>query len=505
MKKIKTGKHYKLFFVLIFIMVFAYGYAIETITVENAHGNPGSQVNVNITCTNAASVAGMNFAITFDPTVISNIDAVKGALVPNDFSFEKNKKAANEFRFLFYKDPTGNITTGAGTIAVVTLTISAGANGGQTSPINIDPANFGVSNDQGVSTTGGYAIVNGTLTVDGPTMPITDTFDPNNTWVWWPTAFSGITATDKYETAPSIGFTLKEGVDLQGAAWYRNFAPAPKIPVLANNIYKATLRLRSDITKDQVPEFRFRAHTLDNLQKSVTFGIVSAGDGAFSPGATATNYNAYFVPAETAADKENLLIIDLIRRDPADASTGNFFMDQFSLTRTPLSNLTNKTDVEEFTFEADEEGWAHTVWAGPTFSYGNGKLTVTGPEGSWGFYQNNPSVKPITLQANKLYKVIYKISTTQTDIEKVCQFRTRVNALDFQGYFMEIINSMGTPSIVPDAAGKDFPIYFVPQDALIGDQIILAVDFLNLTASGDSGDLSIENVKVETYDVPTMF
>ncbi len=520
MKNLKTGNHYHLFLMVIISMLFTFGYAQTTITVGNATGAPGSQVNVDITISDSSSIAGMNFGVSFDPTIVSNPSVAKGGIIPAEFTLESN--LADNYRFLFYKDPTGNITTGGGTIATLTFTIAPGANGGAVSPINIVPANFGVSNDQGVSTTGNYVIQNGSITVSGPAMPIVDDFDPNDTWTFWATPFGGgLPSADKVEVAGSIGFGVKDIAgdenDYLQAAWYRNFnvAPPAKLPIVTDNLYRATLTMRSDMNKAQVPELRFRASS-QNFQRSNLMSIVSAADGEFSPGSVASNYNSYFIPAQNAASTENVLVLDLIKIEPADKNiTGNIYMDQFILTRTGLSGLGTPTLVQEFTFEADNEGWLNTqAWGTwPAFSYASGKITITGSpesgntENNYGFWQNNVDIKPVILEANKLYRATYKVSTTQSDITKVPVFRCRVNALNFQSNYISLIDSVNITdsNIAPNAAGKEYAVYFVADGTQVGQKAIFAFDYLNLGGTGDSGDVSLENLKIETIDIPTMY
>lgn len=528
----RTTKQRVYFTALLMFLVIASAYAVETITVGSESSAPGTQVIIPVSITNASSIAGMNFGITYDAAILSNPAVAKGSLVPDDFTLDSNKVSDGEFRFLFYKDPTANINAGAGIIVNLTFDVSAGANGGQTSAINVMPANFGVSNDQGISTVSNYQITNGVFTVSGPSMPITDNFEPPN-WTYFPSAL-GMQPPDSASITGAIGFSLKDIAgddnDFQGAAWYRNFDVSqvnPILPIVANNVYRATFKLYSpDIPKYQIPEIRFRTSALNN-QKTNILGINSQGlEPQFPPGTTPTTYHAYFVPAENYIGKENIILLDMFRVDPTDPISGTLYMDEFQINRSSFSNLGTATLVREYTFDGtpDAEGWFNTgqffTANQPDFSAGNGKFTITGkPEAgltalNYGYWQNNVSFpsypmdpNPVTMEANKLYKVTYTVSSTQADIVKVSTFRVRVNAENFESSYIVLIDSANEPenNLAPDAAGKDYAAFFVADGSQVGQKLIFAFDYLNLPNSNDSGDISLENIKVETYPVPSMF
>lgn len=513
MRSLKAKKNWVFFMLVIMSMILSAGYAQKTVTIGTASGYPGDTVSVDITISDAADIAGMNFGVSYNSAVLTNPQIAKGALVPADFTIDSNEPSAGEFRFLFFKDPTGTITSGAGTLATLSFKISSGANGGASSAITVitaDPETWGVSDAAGVSKTSGYTAQPGSVTVLGPAMPVTDNFDTPN-WQYFPGAL-GKPAPTSLTISGAIGFGLRDidgdANDFQGAAWYRTMGASGStalLPVIKDSLYRATFTLYSDMDKQYVPEIRFRTGVFNN-QKSNMLGIASTGSApTFAPGVTPQTYNHYFLPAENAAGSqslanENFLLLDLYRINPADPNTGNIYMDEVIINRMGVSNLGAATVEKDYTFEttAATEGWINTgnfdpIGTHPTFTEGSGKLTITGAAGagsttsSYGYWQNNINISslpmdpsPVTLAKGKLYRATYRVSTTQSTIYNVSQFRCRIAPENQEASWIQVVDSQNDTvanNIAPDAAGKDYYVYFVAEEgsqSLAGQKLLFA-------------------------------
>jgi Tol biopolymer transport system component len=105
----------------------------------NTQGVPGNPVTVPITLDDATDVAGVQFDLVYDPAILTNAAAQKGALIAGDpdWLLAYNVITPGRIRVLAYNQHSQPLGPGGGTIAECTFTVSPSATRGQTSPLDI--------------------------------------------------------------------------------------------------------------------------------------------------------------------------------------------------------------------------------------------------------------------------------------------------------------------------------------------------------------------------------
>ena len=104
------------------------------------------------------------------------------------------------------------------------------------------------------------------------------------------------------------------------------------ITIEAERLYRGTFEVRTDVTSPAtVPEMRLRFNT-GNVQASHTFGILSSGDGANSPGTTNTTYDRmYFLPPAACVGQGLIVSFDILNFSPDDEATASLKLDRATI------------------------------------------------------------------------------------------------------------------------------------------------------------------------------
>lgn len=157
--------------------------------------------------------------------------------------------------------------------------------------------------------------------------------------------------TEGWETGgASIVFTPPEYIHSDGALELRATTNTNTFGFWGNDptdiiiepgcLYHGTFEVRTAITtKALVPEMRLRFNT-GNLQASGTLGILSAGNGANSPGSTNTTYDGlYFMPPENCAGEGLLVSFDIRNLSPDDAAEASLILDRAIIETLSLPTL----------------------------------------------------------------------------------------------------------------------------------------------------------------------
>ncbi len=101
------------------------------------------------------------------------------------------------------------------------------------------------------------------------------------------------------------------------------------ITIETDRLYRGTFEVRRDFASPAlVPEMRLRFNT-GNAQASRMLGIVSAGDGANSPGTTNTTYDQlYFSPPWNCVGEALIVSFDILNFNPNDAAEASLILDR---------------------------------------------------------------------------------------------------------------------------------------------------------------------------------
>jgi len=170
---IQKGKCMRLLSVL--LMLLATTTFAQVISLSNPMAAPGSTVNVDLSGP-GGNIAGINFAVGYDPAVLSNPQMSLGALTTGCKSDSNVFKDAGlnetgEFRGIIYYEPVQSFTDAQGVIATISFKVAASAT--PCTPtilqlLKISSEQFGISNTAGVSTTGNYTTPDGSVKVTRP-------------------------------------------------------------------------------------------------------------------------------------------------------------------------------------------------------------------------------------------------------------------------------------------------------------------------------------------------
>ena len=149
-------------------------FAQNVITLSTPMAAPGSTVNVDLSGP-GGNIAGINFAVGYDPAVLSNPQVSLGALTvgcTSDYNVFKDvsQNETGELRGMIWHDPVQSFTDATGVIATISFKVAAGATSCTPTALQLlksTPQQFGISNTAGDSITisGNYTTQDGSVKV----------------------------------------------------------------------------------------------------------------------------------------------------------------------------------------------------------------------------------------------------------------------------------------------------------------------------------------------------
>lgn len=133
------------------------------LVAESTQGVPGTPVVAPISLCNSDGVAGVQFDLVYDPGILTNAGAQKGALIAADpnWTLLHNIIEPGRMRVIAYHSQAEALGPGSGTIVECTFTVSPSAAEGQTSPLDIQNPVLSDSYGSGIPVVG----VDGVFTV----------------------------------------------------------------------------------------------------------------------------------------------------------------------------------------------------------------------------------------------------------------------------------------------------------------------------------------------------
>ena len=159
---------------VILIMLVTSAFAQE-ISVTSVMARPGSTVKVALQGP-GDGIAGINFTITYDHTVLSNPQvSIESGSLAEGFLLDQNMPQDGEVRAVIYPesgDPVPTFATGSGTICNISFDIAIAAT--ICTPVTLDladgsvPEQMGISNAAGESITSSYTFADGAVQVTRP-------------------------------------------------------------------------------------------------------------------------------------------------------------------------------------------------------------------------------------------------------------------------------------------------------------------------------------------------
>ncbi|MFH0792885.1 MAG: NHL repeat-containing protein, partial [bacterium] len=272
--------------------------------------------------------------------------------------------------------------------------------------------------------------------------------------------------------------------------------------------------IRATVSTDEpdptrVPTFRLRVSS-SNFQKSDILNVTSAGSaGHDTPLAWGRTYSLFVKPLETLTPLGNYrsdisVAFDCLNFSPRDNPTAELRLEQVVIDRIPDADFETLDILYNYFFDLDTAGWQYfsipALYSAPISGRENASLTLTSTSNSntFGFWQsplNHLSFRSL----EDLYRVTFKISTDETQGDKVPGMRLRINAGDGQAAIEQRIDSFGLGEQSPTPVPKDYKVYFYSSPPTIsGADIISAFDLINFDP-GDSPDAKffLNHVTVE--------
>jgi hypothetical protein len=183
----------------------------------------------------------------------------------------------------------------------------------------------------------------------------------------------------------------------------------------------------------------------------------------------------------------------------ANYSASSTYLDDFRVSLIDPFENPLPLYVAAYRFDSDSDGWttqgAAIVFGVPQFSWQDGAITITATNNTNNFgYWQSPAEIPII--ADSLYRADYLVFTDVTDPLMVPQIRLRMNSSNLQVSDYLIVNSVGSGSLAPTDAGKDYYLYFVPPAN--DTTFLLACDLLNFDPTDAAqGMIGLEQVFVD--------
>ena len=287
------------------------------------------------------------------------------------------------------------------------------------------------------------------------------------------------------------------------------------VTVIADCLYRTSWTVATDVTDPHaVPHMRLRVNS-QNLQQADMLEVSSAGDSSYAPTLDGRTYEMYFLPPESCVgkpeDQDDLILsFDILNFDPADAPDASLMLDGVVVDAIPLSTLGTPTVLKTWNFESDAEGWQFgsvaPFFTAPASDTSGGALWLIAQDNTstFGFW-SGPS-EEVQVEAGKLYRLRFTVSTDVTIQDEVPQLRLRASSEDFQASIAKVISSVTGAEMSPTSSGYTYDLYFYPPQSLVETEagaILAAFDMLNFDPlDAPNGALLLDTVTVESLSVP---
>jgi len=470
------------------------------------------QIKMN---TDGASVGVFQIRANFDTALLSLAvgDIVKDATTWPDPAPEPPSVAGNLFKFTGGKFGAGN--NGAD-LLIGTITFKALAEGSAAITFvgGDDFTNSTMALDATTFTNILTTLNNATITIGAAgTYPKNWNFDADEEGWQFSGQVGTFTVLTEEAAGGAISLTSTNNTDSFGF-WY---SPADAVSEIddATQLYKASFDVVTDQEKAVCPSIRFRWNATNQAQGDVLH-VNSNDAGEAMPGKTNKTYDLYFRPQNEAIGPTNTqgtLAFDLINFNANDAAAAKVSLNSVALDRIDVSTLGAITEIAQWTFDGDEEGWTDSTGfdigtlTHPTFGWvDSGAIGITTADNnSFGFW-----AAPLqTLEANKMYIVHVNAGVDITpEVGKTEKPSMRIRLFDSQNHVIGMLQTpvwtlYEKPARTNEVTFNDYYAYFVNQGGP-GAQIGIQIDMVNLGENSPSvTQLIINEVTISSASIPT--
>lgn len=284
-----------------------------------------------------------------------------------------------------------------------------------------------------------------------------------------------------------------------------------------DSLFRATYLVGGDVTDRQLtPVFRMRASTA-NFEQTAELVITSNTPANISAASGITqSYNQYFGLPSTQTRFR--LFFDIINAGGVDQAMANFSVLSVTLEARTVGSLFGGRTDKTYAFAGSTRGWTARD-AAPSYSrpvmLSDGVGLRIGPASSatngstffgyWGSPEGDAA--PVLLQQDRLYRAMFKISTTATLEQKptLPAFRLRMNDSTLNYGADLVVESISSASLLPSGGSpQSYPLFFEGRSEFQNSPILFSFDYL---LTGDSGNdagliIRLESLTVQSYVKP---
>jgi hypothetical protein len=252
-------------------------------------------------------------------------------------------------------------------------------------------------------------------------------------------------------------------------------------------------------------------------------------DAALSPDPDGEIYELFFeLPGspETeihrisrSSDPEIQLNIDLINAD-GNNNAANAEINTDWVLIVKMAALSSGHFIGQYDFKSQSYGWVFktnplaTGHLPATGSYVAGQGlritggTTTGNHVTYGWWENPGNQPPFSLEADKVYRLDYFVTSSAIDKTRVPVFRLRINGESWRVAGLVNVNSTDSNSRIPTAGTIErYSLYLRTPKQLANqnENVLLSFDYLQHDAAGNddpSTIVTLQKIEVYSFDAP---
>jgi hypothetical protein len=212
------------------------------------------------------------------------------------------------------------------------------------------------------------------------------------------------------------------------------------------------------------------------------------------------------------------LDLDLLNFNPNDAAQARISLKEVVLINLDAAALRDRKVEVALNFANEANGWTPS---NGVFGLTPPKQLRVTPEGLmirgvlpdttaietpiYGYWDSTNGIQSNpTLEAGRIYRVLFTITSSTMDALTVPTFRLRVNDSGFRAYAYVNIESQETASIPVAGTPRQYAVYFFATAELDGAKLLSAFDYLFIEGGNNNPSvaLTLQALQVESYLPP---
>lgn len=281
-----------------------------------------------------------------------------------------------------------------------------------------------------------------------------------------------------------------------------------------NSIFRALYRVGSDTNNAAiVPAFRMRQSTR-SFEQSDMLVVTSTGHGPLSPTASATRDFLQYFALPPTQNRFNLYFDLLGFPNGDDAGGVTLKVDKVIIDNLSIDNLIDGRLETLVNFAGNTRGWTKRDVPGFGSVQGSGgaKGITLGPANNgnattFGFWSGPDGDGEIMLGVNRIYRVVFRVSSS-ADADHKAQlptFRLRANdSSNALAVLMDITATSSAANVPSGGTTVDYVMYFQTPTPLAGNKVRFSFDYLYVPGTGkdSSQKVTLESFRVDSFNSP---